>query len=84
MALEKGNNYIINQLKNEQSQRGVGKPGFIRRITSDPVSYSLEGFIRRITSDPVSYSPEGFITRITSDPVSYSPEGFIRKITNSR
>jgi len=38
MAIEKGNNYIIHQLKTEQSQRGVGKPGFIRRITSDPTT----------------------------------------------
>lgn len=38
LAKEKENQYIIHQLKNEQYQRGVGKPGFIRKITSDPVS----------------------------------------------
>ena len=37
LAIEKGNTYIIHQIKTEQFQRGVGKPGFIRKITSNPV-----------------------------------------------
>lgn len=38
LALDRRNNWIVNQLQEEQFQRGVGKPGFIKKITSDPVS----------------------------------------------
>ena len=38
LALDRRNNWIIGQIKEEQFQRGVGKPSFIRSITNDPVS----------------------------------------------
>ncbi|XP_057317381.1 palmitoyltransferase ZDHHC17-like isoform X2 [Hydractinia symbiolongicarpus] len=38
LALDRRNNWIVNQLQEEQFQRGIGKPGFIKKITSDPTT----------------------------------------------
>ena len=37
LALSRSNNYIKHLLKEEQFERGFGKPGFVQRINNDPV-----------------------------------------------